>query len=208
MRKSSSIYERIESLSALDHGPEHGHSSPGEGDQGLRVMFPLASFAVVEGFGQGVFGADGAERALEEDAFESFVSTESSSPCSLLARLPDHRGKASGSGQRIGRGEAPDVSDTGDELCHKHRPHPRQGLDEGTIRVGIEQQAEIAIDTSDLRLAFQCLDGQLADQFGDCRFARHGQGLGACGDECLIGQTFGSAQMGCSSEIGVTTRKC
>ncbi|URK86171.1 hypothetical protein LP421_02230 (plasmid) [Rhizobium sp. RCAM05350] len=49
----------------------------------------------------------------------------------------------------------------------------------------------------DLYLAFQGFGGQLADQFGDCRFAYYSLGLGACGGKRLICKPLGSAQPCC-----------
>jgi hypothetical protein len=46
MRKSGGLLERIEGLSVLDHGPEHGDASPGEGDERLGMVFsrPIARY--------------------------------------------------------------------------------------------------------------------------------------------------------------------
>lgn len=82
MRKSSGIGEGIEGLAALDRGPEHGHSPAREGDECLRVVLSLAPLAVVERLGQGIFRADGTERALEESRLRAL------SPPKVL-RQPD-----------------------------------------------------------------------------------------------------------------------
>lgn len=61
--------------------------------------------------------------------------------------------------------------------------------------MGSKERGEIVIDTGDLRLVFQSLDSHLANQFGNCHFARYGQRLGVCGGKCLICQLLGSAQV-------------
>lgn len=179
MRKSSSVLEGIKGLSALDHGPEHGDASPCECDERLDMVFSLAPFAVVEGFREWIFGADGAEGTLIEDALEGFVAAEGASPSCLSARLPDHRREPCGRGQRIGRRESPDVANAGDELCREHRPHARQRLDEDAVRVDGEKSDQVAVEAGDLRPGFQSLGSEFTHQLGHGRFAGHGERLGA-----------------------------
>ena len=89
MRKSSHLFDRIEGLSGAEHCPQDGDAPACQGDDGLGVVFSLASLAIVEGLGQRVFGGDGAEGALEEDALEGLVAAEGAAPSYRLAGLTD-----------------------------------------------------------------------------------------------------------------------
>ncbi len=111
MRKSSGLFHRIEVLARLEHCPEDGDASAGEGDDGLGVVLSLAPLAVVEGLGERVPGGDGAEGALEEDALERLVAAVGASPVPGLAGLADDRRQSGGAGERVGRVEALDGSD-------------------------------------------------------------------------------------------------
>lgn len=61
--------------------------------------------------------------------------------------------------------------------------------------MGSEKRGQVMIDARDLHLAFQCLDGQLADQFGNCRFTGYSQRLGLCGGQRPVYQPLNSAQV-------------
>jgi hypothetical protein len=195
----------------LKHGPEDGDTATRESDESLGVVFPFAALSVVEVLRQRVLDGDGAEGALVEDAFERLVASEGAAPAVAFSGLALDGREAGGGGQRIGRSEAPDVPDTGDEPCREHRPHPRQRTDEGAIRVVGQQHLQIAVDPGDLLSRLERLDGQFADQFGGGGLAGHDDLLRACGLQRAIGQrvdsvqTRGLLQMGNQAGLAGTT---
>jgi len=195
----------------MNDSPEHVHAASCEGDNGLVVTFPFASFAVAEGVA--VVVVERAERGLAEHTLEALVAAVWPAQETRLAGLAQHRRHAGGRGECVGGAEAGQVACLGDRLggvaqiatrLRWHGPHAGQAEDEGRIppvapppaasqsdrqeaMVAPEQRLQLAVKFDEPGPADQRLCGKLADQ--PCSHAL------SWGDDCLLGR-------GCKRAVG------
>lgn len=172
MATSSCFTIAIDGFTALERGPDHRDPATCAGDESLAVMRSLAALAVAEGHGEGSTGDDGAEGASVEAALESLVAPAGAAPaCAPPGSSRDGRETGGGS-RRVGRAEAPGVSDTGEELCREHHPHRRQRAEFGVFGPVCEQGVEITLDPADPLRRVERLRGEASEQLGGGRFSR------------------------------------
>src|SRR5215210_1478133 len=89
----------VEGGAMLEHAPEDGCLTPGEGDDGLGMSFSLASLAVVVGTRCGIAAHGGAEGCHVEDALEVLVAAEGASDGAGASRLAQDGGEPCGGGE-------------------------------------------------------------------------------------------------------------
>ena len=195
MVSSSCIFEVSgEWVSCLENCPYDVYASSREGDDGLIVTFPLGAFSVVKGSAFRI--CERVEGGLEEDALEVLIAACGASDGSGFAGLTQDGRETGCGGQRIGRLEAVAGTDTSDEVCRQHGPHPRQASDEGRIRVAFEKGFEIGVDAVALGPGGQSFGGEVLDQLGSGLRAGHVDGLSLGQSNGILGHGLGIPHAG------------
>ena len=151
--------------------------------------FALTLFPVVEG-PAGRVALQGAERRLVEDHLQGSVSMGGALQVADLAGLLQRRGESGSRGQLVGGGVSGDDACHGEELRGEGGPHPGQALDEGRVRVLVEQLSDLAVESLDLGPHPQGFGREVFDDVGGDLLTGNADPLPASRGNGRAGQTF------------------
>lgn len=185
MDQSSGIFEAdCERGPGLEGCPDHVHPLEPQCDDGLIVSLFFRPLSLAEGpalrISRGVGGGLG--------ALKFSVDVRGAADDARLAGLMQDGRNAGGCGESVWEVAAPTGADTGDKVCCRIEPHPRQASDEGRIRVMVEGRLRIGVDAVAPRLG-----GEKLYQLGaGCR-AGNIEGLRLCQSDSFL--SHGAAQM-------------